>query len=83
LISAAYRRVAAAAKKAGKWWGTVSGGTEHTKMLLDLGATFICHGCDLLMVKQGMEQIQQAYAPLGFAFDNRLTVEAAALGQRR
>ena len=48
-----YRRVAAAAKSAGKWWGTVSGGPEHTQMLLDLGAMFICHGCDLLMVKQG------------------------------
>ncbi len=33
---------------------------------MDLGATFICHGADLIMVKQGMEQIQQKYAPLGF-----------------
>jgi 4-hydroxy-2-oxoheptanedioate aldolase len=81
IISDAYRRVAAAAKKAGKWWGTVSGGPDHTRMLLDLGATFICHGCDLLMVKQGMEQIQKVYGPLGFTFDNRLATEAAALGQ--
>ena len=29
------------------------------------------------MVKQGMEQIQQRYAPLGFTFDNRLAAEAA------
>ena len=45
--------------KAGKWWGTVSGSPEHTQTLFDLGAKFICHGCDLIMVKQGMEQIQQ------------------------
>ena len=34
---------------------------------------------DLLIVKQGMEQIQQRYAPLGFTFDNRLAAEAARL----
>jgi 4-hydroxy-2-oxoheptanedioate aldolase len=52
-------------------------------MLLDLGARFICHGCDILMVKLGMEQIQQRYAALGFTFDNRLTAAAAELAQRR
>ena len=33
----------------------------------------------MIMVKQGMEQIQQRYAPLGFTFDNRLAAEAARL----
>jgi 4-hydroxy-2-oxoheptanedioate aldolase len=79
LIADAHRRVAAAAKGAGKWWGTVSGGPEHTQQLFELGARFICHGCDLIMVKQGMEQIQKRYAPLGFTFDNRLAAEAAGL----
>ena len=79
MIAEAYRRVAAAAKAAGTWWGTVSGTPEHTRMLMDLGARFICHGCDLIMVKQGMEQIQQRYAELGFTFENRLAAEAAQL----
>jgi len=79
LISDAYRRVADAAKNAGKWWGTVSGSPEHTQMLLDLGATFICHGCDLIMVKRGMEHIQTSFGPLGFKFENRLAAEAAEL----
>lgn len=79
LMADAYRRVAAAAKAAGKAWGTVSGSPEHTQKLLELGARFICHGCDLIMVKQGMEMIQQRYAPLGFTFDNRITAEAARL----
>lgn len=79
LIADAYRRVAAAAKNAKKWWGTVSGSPEHSQMLIGLGARFICHGCDLIMVKQGMEQIQERYAPLGFTFDNRLAAEAARL----
>ncbi|WP_010584289.1 HpcH/HpaI aldolase family protein [Schlesneria paludicola] len=79
LIVDAYRRVADAAKRAGKWWGTVSGSPEHTQKLFDQGAKFICHGCDLLMVKQGMELIQQRYAPLGFTFENRIAAEAAEL----
>lgn len=81
-IIGAYRRVAEAAKNAGKWWGTVSGSPEHTQTLFDLGAKFICHGCDLVMVKQGMEQIQQRDARLGFTFDNRLAAEAAELEKR-
>jgi 4-hydroxy-2-oxoheptanedioate aldolase len=77
LIADARRRVAAAAKNAGKWWGTVSGTPEHTKGLLEQGARFICHGCDLLFVKQGMEQIQEKYASLGFTFDNRVPAMVA------
>ncbi|NBR04982.1 MAG: aldolase [Planctomycetes bacterium] len=79
IITDAYKRVASAARNAGKWWGTVSGTPEHTKMLMDLGAKFICHGADIIMVKQGMEAIQQRYAPLGFTFDNLLAREAALL----
>ena len=81
LIADAYRQVATAARQAGKWWGTVSGSPDHTQKLMDLGAKFLCHGADILMVKQGMELIQQRYAPLGFTFDNRLAVQAAELEQ--
>src|SRR5262245_3134277 len=81
VITNAYRSLAAAAKSAGKSWGTVSANPEHSKMLMELGAKFICHGCDLLMVKDGMEQIQQRYSPLGFTFENRLAAEAAKLAK--
>jgi 4-hydroxy-2-oxoheptanedioate aldolase len=83
LIEGAYRRVAAAAASAGKWWGTTSPSPEHTQMLLGLGAKFICHGADIFMVKQGFERIQALYAPLGFGFENRLAAEVAALEQKR
>ncbi|QDT97515.1 HpcH/HpaI aldolase family protein [Gimesia aquarii] len=79
LITDAYRRVSEAAKNTGKWWGTVSSTPKHTQMLFDMGAKFICHGCDLIMVKQGMERIQERYASLGFTFDNRLISEAEEL----
>ena len=82
IITEALKTVSRAAKNAGKAWGTVSGTPEHTRMLMDLGATFICHGADIIMVKLGMEAIQQRYAPLGFTFDNRLAAEAKSLEER-
>ncbi len=81
LIIDAHRRVAEAAKRSGKWWGTVSGGPEHTRKLMDMGARFICHGADIVILKQGLEAVQERYAPLGFGFENRVAAEAAALGR--
>ena len=76
---AAIKRVAKAAKAAGIHWGTVSGSPEHTRMLLELGGRFICHGADIILIKRGLEQIQQSYAPLGFTFDNRIAAMTAEL----
>lgn len=75
IITGAYTRIAEAARKAGKWWGTVSGSPEHTRKLMDMGATFICHNADILLIKLGWEAVQRNYAPLGFTFDNRLEQE--------
>jgi hypothetical protein len=46
---------------------------------MDMGARFICHGADIIIMKRGFEQIQAQYAPLGFTFENRLEASAAAL----
>jgi len=73
----AINRVSRAAKAAGIHWGTVSGSPEHTRKLLELGGRFICHGADIVMMKRGLEQIQQNYAPLGFTFDNRIMAMTA------
>jgi len=64
--------VAKAAKNAGIHWGTVSSNLETTRRLLKMGARFICHGADILIVKRGLEEIQSHYARLGFTFDNRI-----------
>ena len=72
LVRGAVERVAAAAKAAGIHWGTTSGTPEHSRKLMDLGARFICHGADIIMMKRGLEEIQASYAPLGFTFENRL-----------
>jgi len=77
LMVAAFERVARAAKAAGIHWGSVSANPVHTRKLLDMGARFICHNADILILKRGLEQIQEQYAPLGFTFDNRLAAMVA------
>ena len=42
------------------------------KMLLDMGATFICHMADIVMVRDGLQRIQEEFGPLGFTFCNSL-----------
>jgi 4-hydroxy-2-oxoheptanedioate aldolase len=72
LVQEAIRKVADAARKAGKHWGMPTGTVEQTQKLMEMGARFICHGCDLIMVKTGLEAIQRNMKPLGFTFENRL-----------
>lgn len=67
--AAAIKRVAAAAERSGKAWGMPSATPERTKELLDMGARFIATGADVIMVKNGLEAIQEKYAGLGFTFD--------------
>jgi 4-hydroxy-2-oxoheptanedioate aldolase len=69
-VNDAIARVAAAATKHGKAWGLPTGSVERTKYLMGLGATFLAHGADIIMVKSGMEAIQRDFGPLGFRFTN-------------
>ena len=71
VIKEAMRKVSAAAKKAGKDWGMPIFSTEHAKEVMELGGRFLCHGCDLLMVKNGLEEMQRKFAPLGVTFEKR------------
>jgi 4-hydroxy-2-oxoheptanedioate aldolase len=77
-VQDAKRQIAAAAKKAGIHWGLPCGSTQQIREALELGARFICHGADILMVKRGLEQIRTDCTPLGFSFDdptdNRVTL---------
>jgi 4-hydroxy-2-oxoheptanedioate aldolase len=72
LADDALRRIADAARSAGKHWGTPGFGPERAPELLDRGARLLFGGGDLLLVKAGLEQLQQDYAPLGLTFENRL-----------
>jgi 4-hydroxy-2-oxoheptanedioate aldolase len=68
LVARAIERVAAATRAAGKHWGMPCGTPERAKELMALGARFLCHGADLIMVKTGLEQIQRNFGPLGLTF---------------
>lgn len=68
LVNQAIERVAKAAQAAGKHWGMPAGTVERAQELMALGARFICHGADLIMVKNGLEEIQRRFRPLGFTF---------------
>jgi 4-hydroxy-2-oxoheptanedioate aldolase len=71
VIHDAIKRVAAAARRAGKMWGMPSATPERTSELLALGARFIAHSADLLILKSGLEAIRRGFGPIGFTFDGR------------
>ena len=64
-IKDAMQRIASAAKKAGKHWGMPIFSTEHAQQVIEMGGRFLCHGCDLLMVKTGLEEMQRQIFPAG------------------
>jgi 4-hydroxy-2-oxoheptanedioate aldolase len=69
LLADAVRKIAAAAERAGKAWGMPTPSPERTRELLGMGARFLAHGADILMVKNGLESIRSGFGPLGFSFD--------------
>jgi 4-hydroxy-2-oxoheptanedioate aldolase len=71
IMKDAIRRVAAAAKSAGKVWGMPAFDLDHAAVILELGALFIAWGTDIVMLKEGFELIQKQFAPLGFTFGNK------------
>jgi len=71
-VQEAIRAIADAARQAGKHWGMPCFSLEHGKQLLDLGARFLCHGADIVMVKNALEEIQRRFAAFGFTFDRLL-----------
>ena len=68
-ITEAMREISRAAAAAGKNWGMPTGTVDRTREIMDMGARFICHGADLIMVKSAQEAIRNNFAPLGFTFD--------------
>lgn len=67
----AKRKVAAAAREAGKEWGCPVGSVEDGRKLMEMGARVLFYGADIVTLKRGLERIQEEMTPLGFQFDNR------------
>ena len=70
-IRDARQRVADAARAAGIHWGLPVAATEDAAEAIELGARFICHHADIIMIKNALESIRDTFTPLGFTFDSR------------
>jgi 4-hydroxy-2-oxoheptanedioate aldolase len=71
-VTEAMRTICHETLAAGKRFGTVGLNVEHTTRLLEMGASLVCSGVDLLWVKRGLEELKSQYGPLGFAFDGQV-----------
>ncbi len=61
-IDEALKVIAQATARHGKAWGTVAGTPERVQELLNRGALWTTIGCDLIWVKNGMEQAKRDIA---------------------
>jgi 4-hydroxy-2-oxoheptanedioate aldolase len=68
LIDEALRKLAAAADRHGKAWGTTAGTPARVKELIERGALWTTCGCDLIWVKNGLEQARRDMESLGVRF---------------
>jgi 4-hydroxy-2-oxoheptanedioate aldolase len=65
----AIKRIAAAAKAHGKHWGMPVPTPERGKELLDMGARFIAHGSDFVLLKTALEGVRERMKAIGMTFD--------------
>ena len=72
LVTSAVNRISKAVAAAGKTWGMPAFDPAHAGRMLELGATFLAYGTDIIVIKEGFELIQKQFAPLGFSFDNQI-----------
>jgi 2-keto-3-deoxy-L-rhamnonate aldolase RhmA len=61
-VRAAMATVAAGARSAGKWWGTVAVGPEMMARVHALGARLICAGGDIKVMQLGVRELAKTFA---------------------
>lgn len=69
VIQRAFDKVAEAAEKAGKWWGTVTETPEAAQLELDRGARMVTCANDHLMLVQGMRDAFREFQKIGIQKD--------------
>jgi hypothetical protein len=68
-VTAAVEKIARAAKNTGKHWASTCGGVEQGAKMIALGARLVFHGCDIVFVKNGLDQLQATFGQeLGIRF---------------
>ncbi len=73
-VWAALEQIAAAAERAGKYWGTTCGpmDNDRTRRLLDMGARLLFSGGDLGIMKTALEEYAANWKQFGIEFNNQL-----------
>jgi 4-hydroxy-2-oxoheptanedioate aldolase len=61
-VDAAIRTISRAAKNTGKQWASTCGSLEQARRMVDLGCRLILHGADIVMVKNGLENIRRTFS---------------------
>jgi 4-hydroxy-2-oxoheptanedioate aldolase len=68
-VSAALERVARAAKNTGKNWAATCGSVEFARKMIEMGCRLVFHGCDIVFVKNGLDNVQATFSKeLGIRF---------------
>jgi len=60
-VLSAAEKVCAAARSAGKHFGTTCGSSDQLNRLLKMGTSLVCYSSDIGILKQGWESILQTY----------------------
>jgi 4-hydroxy-2-oxoheptanedioate aldolase len=60
-VVAAVEKVARAAKNAGKHWAATCGTVEQAARYVEMGCRLIFHGCDIVFVKNGLQQVRETF----------------------
>lgn len=68
-VAAAIEAIARAARNTGKHWAATCSSLDAARKMIDLGASLLFHGCDIVFVKNGFDQLQASFGKeLGFRF---------------
>lgn len=70
-VQEARKKVAAAARNAGKHWAATVPSPEQAKEVIEQGCRLLFHNADIVMVLNGLRQMQAQFEPLGFGFEGR------------
>jgi 4-hydroxy-2-oxoheptanedioate aldolase len=61
----------------GKHWAATCGSVEVARRMIEMGARLVFHGCDIVFVKNGFDQLQAAFGKeLGIRFGRNPAAEA-------
>ncbi len=72
IIRKARAETARQAIAAGKRFGTIVFNQRSAEEALELGASLICYGMDLMFIREGLEKTKKKFIELGFEFNEQI-----------